>query len=81
MLDIRREAQEEYESYRRQAWQEYESDFNQYKRLSDWERHILDKFRSQNTPLSEMITDITSFKFQWYKKRIDSELKRTLLGK
>lgn len=46
MLDIRREAQEEYEQYRRQAWLEYETDFNQYKKLSDWERHILDKFQT-----------------------------------
>jgi len=43
MLDLRKQAQEEYAAYRKQARQEYEYDFLQYQRLSDIEKNLIEK--------------------------------------
>ena len=82
MLTLRNQAQEQYESYRHQALKEYEYDYQQYKRLSDIEKNLIQKIQkpSRDMSLSEIITDLASFKFQWYKKRFDSEIKRRCYG-
>ena len=44
MLQHRREEIEAYENYTRQSMLEYEQDFSEYKKLSDLEKIILEKF-------------------------------------
>lgn len=82
MLTLRKQAREEYESYRHQALKEYEYDYQQYKKLSDIEKNLIEKIQkpSMGMSVSGMITDLASFKFQWYKKRFDSEIKRRCYG-
>ena len=65
MLTLRKQAQEQYESYRQQALKEYDYDYQQYKRLSDIEKNLIEKMQkpSKDMSLSEIITDLASFKF------------------
>jgi len=59
---------------------EYEYDLQQYQTLYGFEKDIIEKFQKKDAPISEIVSDIGKFKYLWYKKRFDSELKRKVYG-
>ena len=81
MLNLRKECSAEYERYQEQQRKEYQVDYEDYRRLNEYEKYLNWKHKNQeNAPISEMITDYANLKFQWYRKRFGSEFKRTVYG-